>query len=105
MRGRLADAQGVAFQYPIQGSEAGVPVMDQIPARQLPILKHHREVPVVLRDPGRMGLRGAASQPDPTSAQVDEEQDVESNQSAQGPNLFGKEIRSPSHLQVGLEEL
>src|SRR5271166_3237065 len=34
MRGRFADAQGVAFQYPIQGSEASVSVMDQIPALQ-----------------------------------------------------------------------
>src|SRR5258708_33593002 len=52
-----------------------------------------------------MGLRGAASQPDSTSAQVEEEQDVRSNQSTQGPDLFSKEIRRPSHLQVGAQEL
>src|SRR5713226_9269304 len=75
--------------------------MDQIPARPLPILCDYREVPGLLRDPGRMGLRGAASQPDSTS----EEQDVRSNQSTQGPDLFSKEIRRPSHLQVGVQEL
>src|SRR5258708_124101 len=55
--------------------------------------------------PLRMGLWGAASRPDSTSAQVEEEQDVRSNQSSQGPDLFSKEIRRPSHLQVGVEEL
>src|SRR5260370_1606545 len=79
--------------------------MDQIPARPLPILCDYREVPGLLRDPGRMGLRGAASQPDSTSAQVEEEQDVRSNQATQGPDLFTKEIRRPSHLQVGVQEL
>src|SRR6266404_2189793 len=97
--------QGVRFQYPVQGGEAGVPIMDQIPARPPPILYDHREVPGLLRDPGRMGLRGAASQPDSTTAQVEEEQDIKSNQSTQGPDLFSKEIRRPSDLQVGVQEL
>src|SRR5216684_4025317 len=36
---------------------------------------------------------------------VEEEQDIRSNQSTQGPDLFSKEIRRPSHLQVGVQEL
>ena len=105
MRGRLADAQGVAFQNPIQGSEAGVPVMDQIPARQFPILHRHREVPGLLCHPGGVRLGGATGQPHPASAQVDEEQNIKGDQPTQGSNFFGEEIGRPSHLQVRLEEL
>jgi len=105
MRGRFEDAPVVAFQYPIQGQKAGVAVMNQIPARQPPIRRHHRKVPGLLRHPAGVRFRRTASDPYPATAQVDEKQHVKGDQSAQAPNFFGKEVRRLGHLQVRLEEL
>jgi hypothetical protein len=50
------------------------------------------------------GLRHAAGHPHPPAAQMNEEQHIKGGQSAQGPNLFGEEVRRPGHLQVRLRE-
>ena len=105
VRGCLEDSQVVGFQYPVHGCEAGVPVVNQIPAWQFPILDHHREVPGLLRHPGAVRLRRAASNPHPAAAQMQKEQYVEGHQPAQGPNLFGQKIRRPAYSQVRLEKL
>jgi hypothetical protein len=50
-------------------------------------------------------MRRAACHPHPATAQIQKEQNVNGHQSAQGPNLFGKEVRRPGALQVRLNEL
>jgi hypothetical protein len=78
MRGCLEDAELCGFQYSVQSGQACVPVVNEIPTRQFPILEHHGEVPGLLLsgdgglaatethagrphvDPGRQRLRISA---------------------------------------------
>jgi len=89
----------------IEGHEHGIAVVNEIAARQPRFAEEHGKIARLLRGPIAIGMRRATCDEDAPRAQVNEEQNVERDQTAQRPDLLGEKIGRPSGIEVRLNEL
>ena len=101
---RLDDPDAVGLDDGIKWQEAGVPVVDDKAAGRLVIGKLHGQVSGLLRHPGEVGVGRTAGDVNPAGAQVDKEQHVKGDQPGSGPDLFGKKVGGPGHVQVRMDK-
>ncbi len=64
----------------------------------------NEEVAGLLANPGGVGAGRATGDPDGAGLVMNEEQDVEGDQSAGRPDLLGEEIRGPGHVEMARDE-
>ena len=98
------DLDAVGFDDEIKPLEIRVPVMNDIAAGRLVIGKFHGQVSGLLPHPGGVRVWGTAGNMDAAGAEVDKKQYVKGDQSGFCPDLLGKKIGGPGHVQVGLDE-
>jgi hypothetical protein len=77
-------------------------VSDEEPDGAGPSVELQREVPGLLGDPGRVGLRRGSAQVDPPAAELDEHQDMERPEPG---GLDGEEVAGDDPVRLGPEEL
>jgi hypothetical protein len=104
MRGRFYDFDAVGFDDEIKPLEIRVPIMNDIAAGRLVIRKFHGQVSGLLPHPGGVRVWHTAGDMDAARAEVNKEQHVKGDQPGFGPDLFGKKVGRPGHVQVGLDE-
>ena len=83
------------------GDVLGVPVADEILGLDALVDDVTGHVPGLLGDPGRMGMGGDAGDPDPSAAELDEEQDVEA---LQQKRVDGEEVGGDDVGGLGPQE-
>jgi len=84
----------------IEGHEHGIAVVNEIAARQPRFAEKHGKIARLLSGPIAIAMRRATCDQDAPRAQVNEEQNVERDPTAQCPDLLGKEIGRPSDIKA-----
>lgn len=86
-------------------SELGVVVDQQVRRGQAPVRHLHRSIPGLLRGPLACGVGRGSYDEGTTTANVDEEEQVEIDEAREGGGLHGEEIAGPQRRSVNLDEL
>jgi hypothetical protein len=98
---RSDDPDALGAEHRIEGSRVlGVPVAQEEPDTRQPLVDG--EVPRLLGDPRRVGVRGDARHVHSPGRELDEEQDVER---LEADRLDGEEVGRPDPRRLGPQEL
>ena len=103
--GRFDDFDVLGLHNEIKRQEARMPVMDEVSAWLGDVFKNHEEIPGLLLHPDGIGSGSDACDMHAPGLEVDEEQNIERDETPESPYFLGEKVRSPHDFHMGLNEL
>ncbi len=94
----------LGIEYLVEPRERGIVVVDEILDLGVKRVRCNEKISGLLADPCSVGVLGTACDTDAAGFVMDEEQYVESRESACGPDFLGEEVCCPGDIQMTADE-